>query len=150
MIRDKKVAIDIQARLSGIKKFCQHHPEIEFIYLFGSHGRRKHGPLSDIDLAVYLGNSTSPDSYFQTSADLMGEFSHLLQTNEVDVVILNRAPLSLQYQVVFEGRLLYERRRLQRILFETKVIDLFLDAEPLRATSRSYLKDQIKRGAFVG
>ena len=140
----------IQARLGGIKKICQRHPEIEFVYLFGSRGRGRSGPLSDVDLAVHVDGSVPTDSYFQTSADLMSEFSHSLQSNEVDVIILNRAPLSVQYHIVFEGRLLYERRRLQRILFETKAVDLFLDAEPLRATSRTYLKDQIKRGAFVG
>ena len=150
MIRDKKISNNTQTRLGGIKKICQRHPEIEFLYLFGSHGRRKPGPLSDTDLAVYLDSSVSTDSYFQASLDLMGEFSQLLRTDEVDVVILNRAPLSLQYHIVFEGRLLYERHRLSRILFETKVTDFFLDSEPLRATSREYLKAQIKKGAFVG
>ena len=150
MIKDKRINTAIQARLSEIKKIYQRHPEIEFLYLFGSHGRGRPGPLSDVDLAVHLDDSIPADSYLQTSMDLMGEFSQLLQTDEVDVVILNRAPLSLQYHIVFEGRLLYERHRLKRILFETRVIDLFLDTEPLRATSRDYLKAQIKRGAFVG
>ena len=150
MIKDKKININIEAYRKGIEKICRKHPEIDFLYLFGSQGRGVAGPLSDIDLAIHLDNSIPPESYFQVSMDLMGEFSQVLQTNEVDVVILNRAPLSLQYHIVFEGRLLYERHRLKRILFDTKVIDFFLDTEPLRATSRKYLKDQIKRGVFVG
>ena len=150
MIKDKKININIEAYRKGIEKICRKHPEIEFLYLFGSHGRGVAGPLSDLDLAIHLDDSVSPDSYFQAKIDLMGEFSKLFHTSEVDAVILNRTPLPLQYHIVFEGRLLFERHRLKRILFDTKVIDFFLDTEPLRATSRKYLKDQIKRGVFVG
>jgi hypothetical protein len=42
--------------LDVIKNFLANTRVVKFAYLFGSHARGNAGPLSDVDLAVYLDN----------------------------------------------------------------------------------------------
>ena len=45
----------------------------------------------------------------------------------VDAKILNTAPISLQYEVIKSGRLVYARDRGARIQYEAGVLSLYLD-----------------------
>ena len=54
MIKSKKLPANIEDLIPKALTYLQSRPEILFAYLFGSFGKGKHFPLSDVDIAVYL------------------------------------------------------------------------------------------------
>lgn len=62
---------------------------IAFAYLFGSSARGEEGPLSDVDVAVYL---TQEKDRLTIRTKLMEKIAKALGTDRVDVVVLNDAP----------------------------------------------------------
>ena len=64
---------------------------------------------------------------FKIKTILMGEISKVLNTDNVDVVILNTtdAP-ELKYQIIKEGRLIFEREPF-KVLVEPKVLSEYFD-----------------------
>lgn len=119
---------------------------IKFAYLFGSCARGQAGPLSDIDLAVYLDYRLDP---FTAKLRYLEELYRLLNTERCDLVVLNNAPLILQYEVIRYGKVLKENKQ-RRVSFETKVIREYLDTEPLREVHRQKLKEHFLKGRSLG
>jgi predicted nucleotidyltransferase len=58
------------------------------------------GPLSDIDLAIYVDNQLD---LFSIRLRLLDELSRLLKDHPFDLIILNTAPLMLQYESIRQG-----------------------------------------------
>ena len=54
MIKDKKISHNIFCLLKDLEKELRRNPDIIFAYLFGSYGKGRIHPLSDVDIAVYL------------------------------------------------------------------------------------------------
>ena len=94
-------------------------------YLFGSRSMNLHTPKSDIDIAVLL--SELPGNMLDYYLDLMDRLSRVLG-DEVDLVVMNKAPPFLKYQVVKYGRVLYSRDERARVEFEVKVMKEYLDS----------------------
>ncbi|GAB4170306.1 MAG: nucleotidyltransferase domain-containing protein [Geothermobacteraceae bacterium] len=117
--------------------------EVCFAYLFGSVARGNTGPLSDLDIAVWVAGDID---CFQFRLRCLDALMSALGRDDIDLVVLNEAPLELAYRVVRDGRVIVESR-LERVAFETRVIDLYLDAEPLRRTQRAYLKERLSGGS---
>ncbi len=63
-----------------------------FAYLFGGLARGRVSPLSDVDIAIYLADGAD---IAQEKLETLGKLNELLKTDEVDLVILNTAPLIL-------------------------------------------------------
>ena len=65
-----------------------------------------------------------------------------------DLVVLNQAPVVLRYEVVRSGVVLKEDRA-RRVMFETSVLQEYLDSAHLRSVHVSYLKESLM-GGFNG
>lgn len=76
------------------------------VYLFGSHGAGRPHRESDIDVGVLLDRRRHPTrkERFEVRVRLGSELIDALDSNDVDVVILNDAPPLLGRRVVTEGR----------------------------------------------
>ncbi len=93
----------------------------------------------DIDVAVYLFDNThSPPTLREIDMEVQLE---KLAGYPVDVRILNSAPLSFQYQVIKNGRLLYARDDNLRVDFQVHTLKTYFDFEPFR---RRYMKEVLK------
>jgi len=149
MITFTKITHNIHRLLPGIARICSRDKGIAALYLFGSHAKVTAGPLSDVDLAVLFEKNNRPKTYFAKRLHLISAFSRTLHTNEVELIVLNNAPVSLSYQVVKDGELLYERDRIQRIAFEAKTVSAYLDSRFLREIGRRYLKKRIAEGRYL-
>ena len=124
------------AYLNIIKQYLRDNGVVKFAYLFGSCVRNEDGPLSDIDLAVYLDKRVD---FFSTRLLFLEEISRLLKGHPVDLVVLNNTLLVLQYEAIRDSIILKEDKK-RRILFETGVLREYLDTEPIRAVHRQKLK----------
>ncbi len=116
---------EIRQKLSPV---WESFPEVKFAYLFGSLARGKAGPLSDLDLAVYL----EPYSH-KRFLDLYAACSRALKRDDLDLVVLNRTEnLILLESIIREGKLLFERDPGVRFEFEVETLHLALDFRETR------------------
>jgi predicted nucleotidyltransferase len=143
MIKYKKIEHDIYPLLSQLKESLSIDNNIIFAYIFGSYGVGKPTPLSDVDIAVYL---SSKENIWGKKMELIEKITSILKTDELDIVVLNGAPLSLQFQVLKTGRLLFSKNDKLRINFITRVYDIYCDVEPLRKIAHENLIRRIHEG----
>ena len=97
---------ELQARLT---RALEPRAEILDAYLFGSRARGDAGALSDIDVAVYIDEDLAEPGPYGYDAELITDLMSELGTNDIDVVLLNRAPPLLYHRVLRDGKLLVTR-----------------------------------------
>lgn len=127
--------------IAKIKEFLAQEQKVKFAYLFGSAARQNVGPLSDLDVAVYLDGRVD---CFRWRLRLMESLARKLRSERFDLVVLNRAPVVLKFEVVKNGLVLKEDRP-RRVMFETRVLQAYLDSAHLRSVQRYYLKESLQR-----
>jgi predicted nucleotidyltransferase len=132
--------------LDILEKRLQSEKAVIFAYLFGSQACGKTGGLSDIDVAVYL--HPRIDS-LQYRLRLMESIIKATKTDRVDVIVLNVVTPLLQYQVVKDGVVVKDNRKI-RLGFEMHALRKYLDTEHLRKTQMSYMRTHIGSGAYFG
>ena len=120
----KRMVTEITEKL---RKFFESRQEVQFAVLFGSLAKGTPSILSDVDVAVMVApqfRDTSPYGYQAgLTADLMGE----LKRNDVDVIILNKAPILLKYQILRYGKFIHIRDKQARIQFQIDTINQYED-----------------------
>ena len=119
------VPADIERRLeslgSALAAAC---PTIEFAYLFGSAGAGRTTPPSDIDLAIYVAEFADPHSVRLETSRVAARH---LQTDAIDVVPLNTAPVALAGRVLTSRRVIVDRWPFVRHRYESRTARLFQD-----------------------
>ncbi len=96
-------------------------------YLFGSHAAGLGGPLSDVDVAVFLDENMSKADRFELRMKLMARLSSALRTSKVDVVVMNDASIVLNYEAIKHGRALVVKDRELKLDVESRVLSAYLD-----------------------
>ena len=97
-------------------------------YLAGSlSSRTSFGHLSDVDIAILLMDQIKSDQFLDYQLYFFSELAKRLESNTIDVVILNQASLLLKLQVIKYGQILFSRDEKQRVSFETKAVMDYLD-----------------------
>ncbi len=124
MIKYGKKITEIEKRLPMLIDSFSKREDILVMYLFGSRAINKADDLSDIDIAILL---KSNELSFEKELYLSGEITSLLGTEEVSVVLLNKAPLVISYGVLKESKVLFCANDNLRLDFEEKIIKQYLD-----------------------
>ena len=93
MIKQIPITHNISELLPQASSYLKARKDILFAYLFGSLTSGMLKPLSDIDIAVYL----------KKRLEIIGDLADILKTDEIDLVILNTAPLSLQMMMMWHS-----------------------------------------------
>src|SRR5215467_10155360 len=97
-------------------------------YLAGTlSGRAAFGHLTDVDIAILLMEQIKSDQFLDYQLYFFSELAKRLESDSIDVVILNQASLLLKLQVIKYGQILFSRDEKQRISFETKAVMDYLD-----------------------
>ena len=111
---------------------------LNLVYLFGSQATGRAGPMSDYDLGVLIARDANQD---QIQAEFSHELACVLNTDRIDVVVLNSAPIELTYAVIAQGERLYERDMFTRVEFEADTMSRYGDYLPfLRALRKDVLR----------
>lgn len=100
---------------------------VDAVYLFGSQATGNVNAMSDIDVAVLFAEGLSDSERFDLRLAVMGDIGVILKRDDVEVIDLAKAPLSLAYQVVYPKYMLYCRSRDRVVALEEKVIKHHID-----------------------
>jgi predicted nucleotidyltransferase len=119
--------MDTRQLVETLKDFMARQPEVRLAYLFGSHGRGTANALSDIDLAILLDERLSLAEQGQAHVRLMSDLMGLLHRDDVDLVILNRAPLLLRHRILRDGTLVFAVAEQERARFAADTLQRYLD-----------------------
>jgi predicted nucleotidyltransferase len=111
-------------RVASLGEVIAAHPGVVFAYLFGSQATGRAGPLSDVDVAVFLDEHTDA---FEAKLALADALARHLGTDRVDVVVLNSAPIALAGRVMSTRRVLLDRDPFARHRYESSIIRQFAD-----------------------
>jgi uncharacterized protein YutE (UPF0331/DUF86 family) len=97
-------------------------------YLAGSlSNRTAFGHLVDVDIAILLMEQIKADQFLDYQLYFFSELARRLDSDNIDVVILNQASLLLKSQVIRYGQILFSRDEKSRISFETRAVMDYLD-----------------------
>jgi uncharacterized protein YutE (UPF0331/DUF86 family)/predicted nucleotidyltransferase len=104
------------------------HSPVNAAYLTGTLlNRSSFGHLTDVDIAILLMDQIKSDQFLDYQLYFLSELSKRLESDTIDVVILNQASLLLKLQVIKYGQILFSRDEKQRVMFETKAVMDYLD-----------------------
>lgn len=104
-----------------------------FGYLHGSRADVHARPDSDIDVAAYFVEPAP--SAFEVGLP-----------SEVDLVVLNQAPLELRGRIALHGRLLFEDDAAQRVDWEAMTRKIYLDELPRITRAHQEFLEAMSRG----
>lgn len=113
-----------------LQHIAQSQP-ITLAYLFGSAALGQTTPLSDIDIALVVTDAVSPNQRLHFELAIEDEIAGQCGLSEVDVRVINEAPLMVKGQVVTYGVLLYARDQASRVDFETNTRMAYFDFLPV-------------------
>jgi predicted nucleotidyltransferase len=123
LIRNTSIKHDILKLVPEAKIYLRSRKDILFAYLFGSYARNKVGPLSDVDIAVYL----TKDDLSIKKMDILGDLIDIFKTDEIDLVILNTAPLTLRMKILQNKYLLADNEPFVRHAYESVTVRSYFD-----------------------
>ena len=126
MIKSRKLPDNIDQLLPKAEAYLQARPDVAFGYIFGSFARGKTGPLSDIDIAIYL---KEPQQIPEKKMEILGDLIDLLQTDEIDLVIINAAPLPMRMKIIANRKIIADNDPFLRHRYESLTMREYFDFE---------------------
>ena len=119
----------INERMSQLVEYLMGRPEVLAAYLYGSHAEGRASALSDIDLGVLIKDGLTEEHLWQLEDALAADLRRILRTDKVDLIVLNLAPLRIQYEVITKGEVLYSADDVARAEFESYSLRRYWDFE---------------------
>ena len=141
--------INLDEYKQTLEAYFASQDDLVLAYLFGSHARGRAGPLSDVDVAVLLTGRPNDDYCFDRRLEIMGGLMDILPAEDVDVAILNQAPLALRYRVVRDGVLLFCRDRQAMIEFRVRTVCEYLDFKPVIEQHERAILQRARKGQLL-
>jgi len=130
---------DLEQLREQVRRIVSALPGVRLVYLFGSQVTGEVGPKSDIDFGLLLDRGVAK---WAIQSQFAHQLSLALDGPELDVVLLNDAPIELAYAIIAQGRVLFERNTAARVDYEMVVMSRYGDYLPvLRAFHEQILKE---------
>ena len=123
----KPVPADVEARYPDLARRLSGDPRVAALWLFGSRARDEADALSDVDVAVLAAGTPTPSELASWELEWLGAANESLGTDEVSLVVLNRAPVALRHEVLRGARLLFARSPELAADYELATISAFID-----------------------
>ncbi len=124
MIKFTKLPENIMRLLPAAEDYLRSHGNVLFAYLFGSLAKGDPLPLSDVDIAVFLKEAAN---LAECKFELLGGLINILQTDEIDLVVLNKADLPLVMNVLKNKKVIVDKEPFTRHRFESLVMRKYFD-----------------------
>lgn len=104
---------------------------ISLVYLFGSSVTGTQRKDSDIDIGIVFEKPNYLHNPLRIYEEIYALFCKVFPKREVDIVFLDRAPLTLQFEVVTSGKVIYSVSKNFVYSYKEKVIKEFVDFKSL-------------------
>jgi len=104
------------------------------VYLFGSESEGATTIRSDIDIGIVLKDPKKLEDTLPLYNAIYSELSKVFKPTffkEIDIVFLQNAPITLQYNAIIYGKVIYEEDPIQRADYEERVIKQYMDFKPI-------------------
>lgn len=121
---------------------------VTLAYLFGSTVRGDANQLSDVDIAVKFDESLPKKDVFDAELNLISELTGILKTDKVDLIVMNDAPLLLNYNIIKNGKILKSDESI-RIQFETMILSTYLDEKHYIEQHTSNILNRVAQSGFA-
>lgn len=113
-------------------------------FLFGSCHTGSMTPLSDVDIAILFDERLSSEEIENMENEIYVKLTEALGTDEVDLIVLNRAPLSVRFGVLKDKEIIYFSDKQKVIDFQCNVVSKYLDFKPIRDSMNKEFLSMIK------
>ena len=130
MKKYSKLPENIDELLPNASDYLESYNEVLFAYLFGGLAKGNQRPLSDVDIAVYLSGVAD---FAEKKLEILGGLNDILETDEIDLVILNTAPLSLEMKILENKKVIVDKDPFLRHRYESQVMRKFFDFSVLES-----------------
>ena len=128
MIREgHKLPKNVIDRIPELIEQIEKDTAVVALYSFGSLATGNLKPLSDLDFGILISSKLGKQKRFDKHLDLIGKFNKVLRTDEVDLVMMNDAPMRFSHNIIKSGKLLYCSSKTELTDFIEKTIKLYLD-----------------------
>jgi predicted nucleotidyltransferase len=124
MIKYTKLPKNITTLLPRAESYLRSRSDIAFAYLFGSLAKGDPKPLSDVDIAIYL---SQENNIVERKLEILGQLMDLLETEEVDLVILNTTHLALKMKILEARKVLLDNLPFIRHCYESLTMREYFD-----------------------
>ncbi|HHT09206.1 MAG TPA: nucleotidyltransferase domain-containing protein [Candidatus Atribacteria bacterium] len=116
---------------------------ISLIYLFGSSIIGTQRAESDIDIGVVFEKPEGIKNTMILFEELYQSLSQDFPDRDLDIVFLDFAPLTLQFEVVTTGKVIYRVSREFEYDYKEKIIKEYIDFKPLLDVQDQILLERI-------
>jgi predicted nucleotidyltransferase len=143
MIREgRRLPLNAADRISAMIDRVSKDPDVVAVLAFGSLAAGELKPLSDLDFGVLVSNQFDKQERFDKHLNLIGLFTEVFQTEEIDLVLLNDAPMRFSHKIIATGKLLYCADHSELADFIEKTVKHYLDFK--------FFKDEFDRSFLIG
>jgi uncharacterized protein YutE (UPF0331/DUF86 family) len=141
--------VDLFERQAQLQSLFQTSP-VDAAYAQGTAtGRRIAGTYQDLDIALLLLSRVKANEFFDYQVYFVSELSKALETEGLDVVILNQASLLQRAQVIRTWSLLYQRDEKRRVQFETRAVMEYLEFKKYDEVQSKALAERTRGERFA-
>lgn len=126
---------DVLKKRAAVHRLCRRYA-VELCFLHGSLAKDRHGPLSDVDIAIY-----APKLSWNRLLRLQRDFHALFHREDVDLALLHHGSSLLGMQVLTKGIPLYVRHRRVLAQFRYQTYRRYLDSQALRRRFAHYVME---------
>jgi len=128
MIREgHKLPKNVIDRIPELIEQIKKDTDVVALFSFGSLATGGLKPLSDLDFGILVSGKLDKQERFDKHLDLIGIFNNFFQTDEVDLIMMNDAPMRFCHNIIKSGKLLYCSSQKELAEFVEKTIKLYLD-----------------------
>jgi uncharacterized protein YutE (UPF0331/DUF86 family)/predicted nucleotidyltransferase len=144
----RRYQMNLFEKQSQLNQLFAQNP-VNAAYLAGSlSNRTSFGQLTDVDIAILLMEQIKSDQFLDYQLYFFSELAKRLDSDSIDVVILNQSSLLLKLQVIRYGQILFSRDEKSRISFETRAVMDYLDFKKFDEVQNQALSRRLSKRAL--
>ena len=133
MIREgRKLPQDTQKMIPELVRALEADKDVIALYAFGSLANDALKPLSDLDFGILLNDQLGKAQRFDKHIELIGVFTDIFKTDEIDLINMNDAPFRIAFQILKTGKMLVCGNDGALTRFRERLVKSYLDFKCMR------------------